>query len=133
MKSKLLVIHCAESGKRALDRMTQIGYRLPEDIRILEMPCLGMISDVMLMEALQNGVDGIMAIGCRKDNCKHLDGNLRAEKRVARVRKLLREAEISNKSVEIFCIAPDEGKRLYEKLHSFHETPIQKNRAKEQG
>ena len=119
MGDTLLAIHCAEGGKKALNRMTQLGYRLPADVRTFELPCLGRIDDVTLMETLQDDVNSIVVIGCRKDNCRYLDGNLRAEKRVARVVKLLREAGIDGKSVEVLFTAPDEGKRLYENLKGF--------------
>lgn len=121
MGTTLLAIHCAEGGKKALDRMTQIGYKLPADLRTFELPCTGRVNDVMLMEILQNGVNGIVVIGCRLENCKYLDGNIRAEKRISRVMKLLHEAGIENKLIKLVLIAPDEGKRLYEDIRSFYD------------
>jgi len=111
--------------------MAQLGLRLSEDIRTLELPCTGRVNEVLLMETLQNGVAGVMVVGCRKDNCRHLDGNLRAEKRVARVAKLLIDAGIHGKSVVMHFTSPDEGKRLYSALREYHESIDEKPKTKE--
>jgi coenzyme F420-reducing hydrogenase delta subunit len=109
---KLLLLHCAESGKKALQRMTQLGHTLPGGVRTFELPCTGRVNDVLLMETLQDGFDGVLVIGCHKDNCKYLDGNLRAEKRVNHVKQILADAGIEQKSVNMVFVAPDEGKKL---------------------
>lgn len=113
----MLVLHCGQSGKKALERMAELGYRLPDEIRTLELPCTGRVNEVALLEALQDGMAGVVVVGCRKDNCKFLDGNLRAEKQVNRVKRILEEAKIQDKMVEMIFIAPDEGQKLYETLH----------------
>jgi coenzyme F420-reducing hydrogenase delta subunit len=99
--------------------MVEQGYRLPEGIRTFELPCTGRVSDVLLLESLQNGERAILVVGCRKENCKYLDGNLRAEKRVQRAAGLIEKAGISDKSVKMLFVAPDEGRRLSEEIHAF--------------
>lgn len=117
----VLLIHCAEGGKKALSGMVRLGYRLAGDIRTFELPCSGRINETMLLEILQEDVAGIIVLGCRKDNCKFMEGNLRAESRVNRVKTLLKGAGISKKNVKMLYAAPDEGKRLYEAIHNFYE------------
>lgn len=122
LKSKMvLLLHCAESGKKALDKITQLGLTLPEDVSISELPCSGRVNEALLMEALEDGFDGVMVIACHKENCKYLDGNLRSEKRVARVKNLLADAGIDNKYVDMTFIAPDEGRKLLMKIQDFCE------------
>ena len=132
MGDALLVVHCAEGGRKALGSMVEHGHRLPTGLRTFELPCLGRINETMLMEALQEGVDGIIVVGCRKDNCRYLDGNLRAEKCVGRVTTLLHDAGIAKKFVEMLWTAPDEGQRLYENLRSFSEKLKQETVVEEQ-
>lgn len=117
---KLLLLHCAESGKKALQRMTQLGHTLPGEVRTFELPCTGRVNDVLLMETLQDGFAGVLVIGCHKDNCKYLDGNMRAEKRVNHVKKLLADAGIDQKYVDMVFVAPDEGNRLSEIIQDFY-------------
>jgi coenzyme F420-reducing hydrogenase delta subunit len=118
---KLLLLHCAESGKKALQRMIQLGHKLPGNIQTFELPCTGRVNDVLLMETLQDGFDGVLVIGCHKDNCKYLDGNMRAEKRVNHVQKILADAGIDKKHVDMVFVAPDEGNRLSRIIKDFYE------------
>ena len=98
--------------------MTQLGYKLPEDVRTFELPCTGRVNDVLLMETLQDGFDGVVVVACHKENCKYLDGNLRAEKRVNHVKKILVDAGIDQKYVDIIFVAPDEGSKLSRRIES---------------
>ncbi len=119
MSDSILIVHCAEGAKKALARMTEQGHKLPPQFKTFELPCTGSVNEVLLMESLQNGVDAVVVLGCRRENCKHLDGNLKAERKVARVKRLLSEAGAEGKFVEMVYAAPDEGKRLHETLLGF--------------
>ena len=119
MADSILIVHCAEGAKKALARMSEEGYRLPPQFKTFELPCTGSVDEVLLMENLQNGAAGVIVLGCRKENCKHMDGNLKAERKVGRVKKLLSEAGVEGKFVEMVFAAPDEGKRLHEILLGF--------------
>ena len=119
MADSILIMHCREGAKRALARMTEEGYKLPPQFKTFELPCTGSVNEVLLMENLQNGANGVIVLGCRRENCKHLDGNLKAERKVARVKRLLSEAGVEGKFVEMVFAAPDEGKRLHEILLGF--------------
>jgi coenzyme F420-reducing hydrogenase delta subunit len=99
--------------------MTEEGYKLPPQFKTFELPCTGSVNEVLLMENLSNGAKGVVVLGCRKENCKHLDGNLKAERKVARVKRMLTEAGAEGKFVEMVYAAPDEGKRLHETLIEF--------------
>ncbi len=124
MEHAVLVIHCAQAGASALARMRQLGYRLPTFVRTFEMPCTGRASEPILMEALQDGADGILVVGCRKDACRYLDGNCRAELRVARVQDLLRNAGIEGKTVQMHFTAADEGGAVYRAVRGFCEKVV---------
>ena len=105
--------------------MRRLGYRLPASVRTFEMACTGRVSEPILMESLLDGAAGILVVGCRKDNCKFLDGNVRAEKRVSRVCTLLHDAGIGGKMVEMHLTAPDEGIGLYRAVRGFCEKVAQ--------
>ncbi|RKX80277.1 MAG: hypothetical protein DRP87_00250 [Spirochaetes bacterium] len=119
MEESLLIIYCSEGGRKALQKMSSEGFRLPSGVCTFELPCTGRINDVMLMETLQNGVRGIFVAGCREENCKYLDGNKRALRRIKRIKKLLSDAGIEGKHIEMQTFGPDEGKRLYSAINDF--------------
>jgi F420-non-reducing hydrogenase iron-sulfur subunit len=120
---RVLLLACAEGGRKALARMAELGYTLRSEVRVFELPCAGRVNEVMLMEALEKGFTAVLVVACRRDNCRYLEGNLRAEKAVRRLRKLLEEAGISNRFLDIVFTAPDEGRRLAEIIREFSEKP----------
>ena len=66
-------------------------------IQSIKMPCSFMIKDVFILKAFECGSDEVVVIGCPSGKCKHIDGNVRAAKRVAWVQKLLDEIGLSGK------------------------------------
>jgi coenzyme F420-reducing hydrogenase delta subunit len=98
--------------------MTYAGLKLPEEVRTFELPCAGRVNEVLLMETLRDGMDGILVVGCRKDNCTNIDGNRKAEKRLNRVKEILKKAGITNKHVDMIYTSPDESRRLYQYLEN---------------
>jgi len=128
---KILLIHCAEGAKKAIKRMAELGHSLPGDVVLFELPCAGRVNEVLLMEALEKDYRHIIVVGCHKDNCRYMNGNLRAEKRIGRVNKLLQDAGIQkgteHKRIEMIFIAPDEGLKLSQAINAFIE------KTKEQG
>ncbi len=121
MSGKILLLHCAESGTKALAGMAAGGQTLPENVRTFELECTGRVNDVLLMELLADGLDAALVVGCRRENCKYLDGNTRAERRIDRVRGILRDAGIADKAVEILLVAPDEGRKVFEAVERLKE------------
>jgi len=130
LADSILIIHCAEGAKKALARMSEEGHKLPPQFKTFELPCTGSVNEVLLMENLQDGSTGIVVLGCQKENCKHMDGNLKAERKVARVKKLLSEAGVEGKFVEMVFTAPDEGKRLHNTLLEFSRAAKAKGKRK---
>lgn len=62
-----------------------------DELRIMPLPCSGKIDILYLTKAFEGGADGVAVITCKKGECQFLEGNLRAEKRVAAVDALLEE------------------------------------------
>jgi hypothetical protein len=58
------------------------------------------------------GVDGVMVAGCLEGGCHFLEGNLRARRRIERVRQLLDEIGIEPERLEMFNLSSAEGPRF---------------------
>jgi len=115
----ILLIHCAEGAKKALKRMSELGCTLPGNMTLFELPCTGRVNEVLLAQTLEDGYRGIIILGCHRDNCRYRNGNLKAEKRITRINKLLSDAGIKNKQVEMIFIAPDEGLKLSQEIDRY--------------
>ena len=60
-------------------------------LKVIGLPCSGKIDVPYLVKAFETGADGIVIITCELGQCRHLEGNMRAKKRVEAVDNLLEE------------------------------------------
>ena len=118
-KENILIFYCAEGAKKALQRMGMLDFTLNENVKLFELPCSGRVNEVLLLSSLEAGYDKVLIIGCHKDNCRYISGNLRAEKKANRVRTLIQDAGIKSKIVKMIFTAPDEANKLKGKIDNF--------------
>ncbi len=59
------------------------------EVRLVRLPCSSMVKDVFLLRAFEAGADGVVVMVCPRGECRFIEGNRRAEKRVERVQKML--------------------------------------------
>lgn len=74
------------------------------DITEIQMPCSSMTREVFLLRAFEAGADAVIVIVCPKGTCRYIEGNIRAGKRVARMKKLLDEIGLDGRRLDIFYI-----------------------------
>ncbi len=68
------------------------------------MPCSSMTRELFLLKAFEAGASAVVVLVCPEGTCRYLEGNLRARKRVAQVKKLLDEVGIGGERVNLFNI-----------------------------
>jgi F420-non-reducing hydrogenase iron-sulfur subunit len=69
------------------------------------MPCSSMVKDVFLLRAFEAGSDAVVVLVCPEGQCRFLEGNIRAKKRVAWVRNLLDEIGLNAKRLSLSNIS----------------------------
>jgi coenzyme F420-reducing hydrogenase delta subunit len=64
-----------------------------DDVQLnaISLPCSGKVNLLYLLKTIETGSDGAMIITCKVGECKYLQGNLRAQKRIEAVDDLLEE------------------------------------------
>ncbi len=92
-----------------------------DNVRVVALPCTGKVDVKFLLAALENGADGVMAVGCMEGDCHYLTGNLRARKRVERVKKTLAEIGIEPERVEMYNLSAGQGPRFAAIVNEFTE------------
>jgi coenzyme F420-reducing hydrogenase delta subunit len=86
--------YCAHSAA-ALAGSKRMQY--PPGVRIISTPCTGKLEMEHILDAFEKGVDGILVVGCLEGGCHFVDGNLRARKRMDRIRSILDEIGLGAK------------------------------------
>ncbi len=76
------------------------------------MPCSGRVDIIHLLKAFEAGADAVFVAGCLEGECHYLTGNLKAKKRVNKVKKDLAQMGIEPERLEMFNLSSSEGPRF---------------------
>ena len=84
----------------------------PPDIKIIMMPCTGRVDILHLLKAFETGADAVFVAGCLEGECHYLMGNIRARKRVNKVKKDFAQMGLEPERVEMFNLSSSEGPKF---------------------
>ena len=102
---KIVAFCCNFCAFAAADLAGAMRLQYPPNIRIVKVPCTGKVDAIVLMKAFEDGADAVLVVGCLEGECHFLEGNLRAKKKVAYVKRLLAEVQIKPERVEMFNLS----------------------------
>ncbi len=111
---KIVAYCCNFCAFAAADLAGAMRLQYSPNVRIIRLPCTGKVDAIVLMKAFEEGADGVFVAGCLEGQCHYLEGNLRAKKRVAYVKKLLGEIGIEPQRVEMYNLSSAMGARFAE-------------------
>lgn len=86
----------------------------PTNIEIIKVPCTGKVDIIHLLLAFEEGADGVLVAGCLEGDCHYQAGNLRAKKRVQRVKEILDRVGLNAQRLEMYNLSAGMGTRFAE-------------------
>jgi len=98
-KPKITLFHCINAFGDA-DELSLTDMNNCE-IQTVKMACSSMVKDVFLLKAFEAGSDGVVVLVCPEGQCRYVEGNIRAKKRVAWVRNLLDEIGLDGRRLAL--------------------------------
>lgn len=84
----------------------------PANVNIIRVMCSGMVHPNMVIDALNNGADGVLMCGCHPGDCHYQEGNLRAEKRAEAIELLLEDFGLEPERFRLEWVSASEGSRF---------------------
>lgn len=69
-----------------------------------------MVKDVYLLRAFESGSDAVVVMVCPEDQCRYIEGSIRAKKRVNWVRNLLDEIGLGGNRLTLHNISAGDKK-----------------------
>ena len=109
MTRRNAVIHlfyCSNSMTES--EVQSLQERFSDDgLRMLSLPCSGKMTIPYLLKAFETGGDGAVICSCPPRECRNLEGNLRASKRVGAVDELMDEIGLG--AGRVLMIAKGQG------------------------
>ena len=102
---------------------------------MFQVPCTGRVDIIHLLNAIEDGADGVYVAGCLEGECHYRTGNLKAAKKVAYVKKILTEIGLEPERVEMFNLSSAQGQRfaeiareMVERIQAIGPSPIGRNK-----
>jgi coenzyme F420-reducing hydrogenase delta subunit len=78
-----------------------------DEVKIIGLPCSGKVDMLYLVKAFEKGADGLMLLTCPKNECRHLEGNLRALRRADGLNSILEESGLGNERMAVISLKED--------------------------
>jgi quinone-modifying oxidoreductase subunit QmoB len=115
-KPRILAFVCENDALPAVDMAGQMRMQFNSMLRIIPLRCLGSMNVIWIGDALSQGFDGVILIGCKKGDdyqCHFVKGSELAAKRMENVREKLKQLVLEEQRVEIHELA----------MSDFHKIP----------
>ena len=86
--------------------------KYPSNIRSIRVMCSGRVDPVFVLEALKEGIDGVLVAGCHFGDCHYQSGNYKTNRKIKLIQKLLEELNIESDRVRFEFISASEGQKF---------------------
>lgn len=115
---KMYIFYCANS----LDQKELIHFHnqlKSETFKAIRLPCSGKVNIPYLVKAFESGADGVVIVTCKKDECRHIEGNKRAQNRVKAVDSLLEEIGLGEGRITVIQMKKAGVEQVINEIHEF--------------
>ena len=86
--------------------------KYPENVKVIRVMCSGRVNPMFVINALQQGADGVLIAGCHPGDCHYAQGNYFARRRITVLKKLLEYIGIEPERVQVAWVSAAEGQKF---------------------
>ncbi len=123
-KPRVVCMVCENDAMAAIDMAAQNGLKLNPFVRIIPLRCLGSFNIIWVADALSNGIDGVLLLGCKSGDdyqCHFIKGSELCETRMGNVQDTLDRLMLESERLRLEHIAITDYKKIPEIFDSFVE------------
>ncbi len=106
---KIIAFLCNWCTYAGADLAGTSRMQYPANIRIIRLMCSGALDPTYVLKVLLEGADGVLIGGCHPGDCHYLNGNYKARRRVAALKKILEKSGLEPERVWLRWISASEG------------------------
>ncbi|MBS3899229.1 MAG: hydrogenase iron-sulfur subunit [Dethiobacter sp.] len=81
----------------------------PPNLNVIRVMCSGRVNPMFVVNALQQGADGVLVSGCHPGDCHYMEGNFLARRRFALMRELLNFVGVDERRFNMSWVSASEG------------------------
>jgi F420-non-reducing hydrogenase iron-sulfur subunit len=103
----------------------------PPNVRIVRVMCSGMVNPIYILKAFEGGADGVLVAGCHQTDCHYIDGPVKCDATVDKLRKVLHVLGLEDERLRRELVAASEGvvfariiKEMVEQLKKLGPSPF---------
>jgi coenzyme F420-reducing hydrogenase delta subunit len=109
---KLLVFRCQWAAFPSLDG------ELSPNVRLIDLPCASRVDAIHILDAFNNGADGVLVAACSEEDCKQEKASGRAQRSVAKLGGILSQIGYQDR-LHFVSVAPRNGDGFNKELEQF--------------
>lgn len=129
----ITVFTCIYCGYMAADTAGALRVKYPSNVKMVRLPCTGKVDVRYILNAIEQGADGVYVVACPIGNCHHVRGNERALARVEYAKRLLDEIGIGGERLDIVFTSGGMGatfaeaaRRMTEQVRELGPNPLKR-------
>ena len=102
---EITAFYCLYCGYMAADTAGALQLQYPANVKFVRLPCTGKTDVRHLLQAFEQGADGVYVVGCPLGNCHHVRGNERGRTRVRRAQAMLDQIGLGGARLDMFFMS----------------------------
>jgi coenzyme F420-reducing hydrogenase delta subunit len=106
---QITAFYCIYCGYMAADTAGALHIQYPANVKFVRMPCTGKTDTRYLLEAFEQGADGVYIVACPIGNCHHVRGNERGHKRIEHTKQILDEIGLGSERLNMYFMSGSQG------------------------
>lgn len=106
---EITAFYCVYCGYMAADTAGALQIQYPANVKFLRLPCTGKTDIRYILEAFEQGADGVYQVACPIGNCHHVRGNERGLARIKRAKEILDEIGLGGERLDMFFMSGSQG------------------------
>ncbi|GAB4541715.1 MAG: hydrogenase iron-sulfur subunit [Anaerolineae bacterium] len=103
---------CNWCSYRAADLAGTSRIKMPPNVRPIRIMCTGRLDPAFVLKALREGADGVLIMGCHPGQCHYVEGNYKAMRRIALLKRTLRQFGLEDERVRLEWASAAEGPKF---------------------
>ncbi|MDY6864673.1 MAG: CoB-CoM heterodisulfide reductase HdrA2 [Halobacteriota archaeon] len=103
----------------AADLAGALRIQYPTNIRVVRVLCAGRVNPRFVLEAFEQGADGVLVTGCRLGECHYVHGNYDAKHRFEILKHIISEIGFDEKRLRTEWISAAEGQKFADVVKDF--------------
>jgi len=106
---KIVAFTCNWCSYAAADLAGTSRIPYPPNVRIIRVMCSGMVDPIYVLKAFEAGFDGVLVAGCHIGDCHYISGNVKAQDRIEKLRRVLHTLGLEDERLKLEWISAAEG------------------------